>query len=74
MTLENTPAEFAGQELEANRSFAVLAANGIQCRCSAVRGRLKDDANYACPRCSAPPEPEAQDSKELLLGDSVIWR
>ena len=24
-----------------------------------------------CPRCSAPPEPEAQDSKELLQGDGT---
>ena len=24
-----------------------------------------------CPRCSASPEPEAQDSKELLLGDGT---
>ena len=28
VTLESTPAEFAGQELEATRSFAVLAVNG----------------------------------------------
>ena len=28
MTLDSTPAESAGQELEATRSFAVLALNG----------------------------------------------
>ena len=40
-------------------------------RCSSVKGRLKDGANYVCHRYAVPPEPEAQDSNELLLEDGM---
>ena len=45
--------------------------NWIHRRCSGVKDRLKDDAYYVCHRCAAPCEPEAQDSKELLLEDDT---
>ena len=54
-----------------NSIFCQPCGKWIHRRCSSIRGRLNCDANYVCPRCYAPLEPEAQDSKELLLGDDT---
>ena len=54
-----------------NSIFCRSCGKWIHRRCSVVRGRLKDDSNYACPKCAAPPEPEKQDTKEVLLEDGT---
>jgi hypothetical protein len=55
-----------------NSIFCRVCGKWIHHRCSGVPGRLKDDANYVCPRCTAPQElRDSLDSMEVMLEDGT---